>query len=544
MSISFQVLPAPFCTIWIFTRYANFDHTGNIGYVRRRLYEEGRRMNLQVIVKNVDQVEMHIQTPTTSTASTHSRLHHSDASSPSSALASRRLIRYAGELIPFPDVILSRLSAHATDDGLSVLRYFSSRAGGAVRVLNSARGVSIARDKFLTAQCCAAAGLPVPRVMLWRPPYDLDAAEQSFGYPCVVKLARGSCGKEVWKIDSRAQMEKLTAQFKQRLQQWKGRYGNSDKSQQPETQPQQQTAAAAATIPTASGGDPVPCPSEVLPSVLVQEWLGDSCGMDVRCLVVGGRVVAACMRTAAQGNFKSNFHQGGSGQTVTVDHTQTIHDERCDRCDSNEEEEEDNHCSCDRKGAQNKTEQRARLLLDPSQAAASPSPSSSPAGSGVVGVVSDSLVRLALLASRACRLDISGVDLLLDECGGYTVCEVNSTPGFEGVERTTGVNCARHMVEAVRDAWIRAETNKSGKKKEERGSGSPSRKQQPPANASTCPHAADSDASADSAAAAASVLPSAVASAAPPVAAPLFPLRPEHILLARSNRQLKLVPQA
>ena len=60
--------------------------------------------------------------------------------------------------------------------------------------------------------------------------------------------------------------------------------------------------------------------------------------------------------------------------------------------------------------------------------------------------VSDGLRRMVVAASRKCGLSFSGVDVLLGD-DGYRLCEVNSSPGFEGLERATGVDCAAAMIE-------------------------------------------------------------------------------------------------
>jgi ribosomal protein S6--L-glutamate ligase len=52
--------------------------------------------------------------------------------------------------------------------------------------------------------------------------------------------------------------------------------------------------------------------------ILVQEYVKESKGTDIRCLVIGGKVVAAMMRTAGEGEFRSNIHRGGKGQMVKI----------------------------------------------------------------------------------------------------------------------------------------------------------------------------------------------------------------------------------
>src|SRR6266849_6513858 len=111
--------------------------------------------------------------------------------------------------------------------------------------------------------------------------------------------------------------------------------------------------------------------------ILLQEFIAESRGRDVRALVVGDRVAGAMRREARSGEFRSNLHRGGEGSA---------------------------------------------LELSPDYAQA------------------------AVRAARVLGLDVAGVDLLEAE-GGPKVMEVNSSPGFEGVERATGLDIAGAIVE-------------------------------------------------------------------------------------------------
>ena len=129
----------------------------------------------------------------------------------------------------------------------------------------------------------------------------------------------------------------------------------------------------------------------------MQQFVQQTQGRDIRCLVVGDAVVASCMRLSSS-SFKANYHQGGSTLAVQL-----------------------------------------------------------PEG----------LQRMVVQASALCGLTFSGVDVLLGDV--YRVCEVNSSPGFEGLERATGVNCGRAMLEWVeRDVEERAKKAAEGKEGETR----------------------------------------------------------------------------
>jgi ribosomal protein S6--L-glutamate ligase len=111
--------------------------------------------------------------------------------------------------------------------------------------------------------------------------------------------------------------------------------------------------------------------------VLIQEFIEESRGRDVRALVVGGRVVGAMRREAKGGEFRSNLHRGGQGTA---------------------------------------------LDLPPAFAEA------------------------ALKATQAVGLEVAGVDLL-EASGGPKVMEVNSSPGFEGLEQATGIDVAGAIID-------------------------------------------------------------------------------------------------
>ena len=112
---------------------------------------------------------------------------------------------------------------------------------------------------------------------------------------------------------------------------------------------------------------------------LVQEYIRESKGADIRCFVVGGKVVAAMQRQARDGEFRSNLHRGGTATKIK-----------------------------------------------PSKAE----------------------IDTALRAARTMGLNIAGVDLLRSRRGPL-VLEVNSSPGLEGIEATTGIDIAGKIIEYI-----------------------------------------------------------------------------------------------
>ncbi|MGZ3713466.1 MAG: ATP-grasp domain-containing protein, partial [Bdellovibrionota bacterium] len=114
--------------------------------------------------------------------------------------------------------------------------------------------------------------------------------------------------------------------------------------------------------------------------LILQEYVKEAGGSDVRVLVIGGKVIAAMRRTARKGEFRANVHRGGWGESLT------------------------------------------RL----------------PKG----------YERMALIAAKAVGLDIAGVDLL-ESATGPKLLEVNSSPGFQELEKATGINVAEKMIRAA-----------------------------------------------------------------------------------------------
>lgn len=128
-------------------------------------------------------------------------------------------------------------------------------------------------------------------------------------------------------------------------------------------------------------------------NLLVQEFIKEAGGKDLRCFVIGGKVVSAIERTAAVGDFRSNLHQGGMAQSVRI-----------------------------------RPEER----------------------------------KLAVSATRALGLDVAGVDIIRSERGPLLL-EVNSSPGLEGIETTTGKDLAGLMIQEIERklGWIRSRVSES-----------------------------------------------------------------------------------
>lgn len=168
------------------------------------------------------------------------------------------------------DAVLPRIGASLTGQGSSAVAQLE-QAG--LPVLNGANAIVLARDKVRSLQQLAAARVPVPRTVALRSLAGLgEALALVGGCPVVVKLQNGTQGIGTMLADREGPL-----------------------------------AALCETL------------SALGQQVILQEFVREAKGSDVRAFVVGGRVVAAMRRTAADGEFRSNLHRGGTGEGVVLD---------------------------------------------------------------------------------------------------------------------------------------------------------------------------------------------------------------------------------
>jgi ribosomal protein S6--L-glutamate ligase len=182
----------------------------------------------------------------------------------------RQDIFYDGEHFEAHGVVLPRIGASVTTFGLAVVRQFE--ALGAL-AMNSADAIAASRDKLRGAQLLAARGVRVPATAFTRGQKGIrPTVERLGGAPVVVKMLEGTQGIGVVLAET--------------------------------------TDAAEAVVQAlhSAGQD-----------VLIQRFVRESRGRDVRALVVGGRVVAAMARVARGSDFRSNVHRGGTGERVRLD---------------------------------------------------------------------------------------------------------------------------------------------------------------------------------------------------------------------------------
>jgi ribosomal protein S6--L-glutamate ligase len=243
-----------------------------------------------------------------------------------------------GRPLARPDVVLPRVGTTGTAYSLAVVRQFDLMK---VPLVNNHGPIARAKNKLGCLQLLASRGVRVPDTLISRYPRNLDKLMRLIGGPpLIMKLLRGTQGTGVIFAESKASVESMLETI------W------------------------------SLGED-----------ILLQRFIAESKGKDVRALVIDGKVRAAMRRIGAEGEFRSNIHRGGVGQKL-------------------------------------------RMPKEYEKA--------------------------AIAAAEAVGLRLAGVDLL-ESAEGPMVIEVNSSPGFQGLEAATGENIARMFV----DAAVRAAREKA-----------------------------------------------------------------------------------
>jgi RimK family alpha-L-glutamate ligase len=182
----------------------------------------------------------------------------------------RNGIKYEGQDLELPDLVLVRLGAGISPFQLAVVRHFE-QAG--VTCINGSLPIEIVKDKLRSSQILSHAGIAIPNTMMVRMPIEDKLVTENIGFPCVVKLVTGSYGEGVYLCERKRDYRKLI-EFINNL-------GNKK-------------------------------------TMIVQEYLGDCPGEDLRVLVIGGKVLGAMKRTAPDGDFRANITNGGTGSTYEL----------------------------------------------------------------------------------------------------------------------------------------------------------------------------------------------------------------------------------
>ncbi len=178
-------------------------------------------------------------------------------------------IHYRGEKLEQFDAVIPRIGASITFYGTAVLRQFEMMG---VFPLNESVAISRARDKLRSLQLLSRKGIGLPVTGFAHSPDDTDDLIRMVGGPpLVIKLLEGTQGIGVVLAENRQ--------------------------------------AAASVIEAFRGLDA---------NIMVQEFIKEAKGADLRCFVIGDKVVAAIKRQAKEGEFRSNLHRGGSADLVKI----------------------------------------------------------------------------------------------------------------------------------------------------------------------------------------------------------------------------------
>jgi len=179
------------------------------------------------------------------------------------------VVRYEGESLHDIDVIIPRIAANLTNYGSSMVRQFEMQ-----NVFTTTTSIAIvrSRDKLRSTQLLAKAGIGIPKTVFARETADLDdVLDQVGGAPVIIKVASGTHGNGVVLAE---------------------------------------TKKAAKAVMQAFYVEGV--------SFIVQEYVAESAGTDIRAFVVNGKVVASMKRQSLDDDFRSNLHQGGEGNIVKL----------------------------------------------------------------------------------------------------------------------------------------------------------------------------------------------------------------------------------
>jgi gamma-F420-2:alpha-L-glutamate ligase len=245
---------------------------------------------------------------------------------------SKKSILVNGESSDLPRFVFPRTGSGTTYHIKAVIRHFE-RMG--VPVINSSDAIDNVKDKLYSHQILAESNLDIPNTMLLKHPIDADFVQKHIGFPAIVKTISGSYGRGVFLAETKKQLKQLLTMAELTKKSY---------------------------------------------NIIIQEFIKDTWGKDLRVLVVNNKVVGCMMRQAKDDDFRANITRGGEGFPYEVN---------------------------------------------------------------------EQIEWLSSESSKALDLDIAGVDLLFDG-DGYKICEVNSNPGFEGMEQYTKKNIAEEIVQFIK----------------------------------------------------------------------------------------------
>lgn len=187
--------------------------------------------------------------------------------------SSNPTVRYHGEALPRYDAVIPRIGASVTFYGTSVVRQFEMMGTYSI---NESVAISRSRDKLRSLQLLSRKGIGLPRTGFASKPDNVaDLIKNVGGAPVVIKLLEGTQGIGVVLAETQKAAESIIEAF-----------------------------------------------MGLKANILVQEFIKEAGGADIRCFVVGDKVIAAMKRQGAEGEFRSNLHRGGSAVVVKLSPTE------------------------------------------------------------------------------------------------------------------------------------------------------------------------------------------------------------------------------
>ena len=178
-------------------------------------------------------------------------------------------IWYMGSKLEGFDAVIPRIGASVTHYGLAVIRQFEMMG---VYCLTESVALGRSRDKLRALQLLSRKGLGLPKTSFAYNVHDTkELIKLVGGTPLVLKLCEGTQGRGIVLAETPKAAESVIEAFR-----------------------------------------------ELRAEFLVQEFIKEAGGSDVRCLVIGGKVIASMQRTAQEGEFRSNLHRGGSAKTTKL----------------------------------------------------------------------------------------------------------------------------------------------------------------------------------------------------------------------------------
>ena len=183
--------------------------------------------------------------------------------------SSHPTVRYHGDALPRYDAVIPRIGASVTFYGTSVVRQFEMMGTYSI---NESVAISRSRDKLRSLQLLSRKGIGLPRTGFARKPDNItDLIKNVGGAPVVIKLLEGTQGIGVVLAETQKAAESIIEAF-----------------------------------------------MGLRANILIQEFIKEAGGADIRCFVVGDKVIAAMKRQGGKGEFRSNLHRGGSAELVKL----------------------------------------------------------------------------------------------------------------------------------------------------------------------------------------------------------------------------------